>query len=220
MIRLFILARQHQGEDTNWFEDHQDFLTKEKKLRKKRELFEEYVRELKALGYSQPPDPSIALESKRSRPLPHVRKSVCALYHSLSRSLTCAVNVDPDESDDEDQHQVRLCLYVDGFHKVEMDNVAFELTVSTHHNGHTACPLPHSLPATYSSPATPDWYREFLFRARAHVAAGSSPSLALPLKLDDASETQKMNWFWGGWSILGREARPGMNHCSQSFDAH
>jgi hypothetical protein len=32
--------------------------------------------------------------------------------------------------------------------------------------------------------STPDWYREFLFRARAHVAAGSSPSLALPLKLD------------------------------------
>jgi hypothetical protein len=32
--------------------------------------------------------------------------------------------------------------------------------------------------------STSDWYRQFLFRARAHVAAGSSPSLALPLKLD------------------------------------
>ena len=32
--------------------------------------------------------------------------------------------------------------------------------------------------------STPDWYRQFLFRARAHVAAGSSPSLTLPLKLN------------------------------------
>jgi len=34
------------------------------------------------------------------------------------------------------------------------------------------------------SHSIPDWYRQFLFRARAHVAAGSSPPLALPLKLD------------------------------------
>jgi hypothetical protein len=32
--------------------------------------------------------------------------------------------------------------------------------------------------------STPDWYREYLFRARAHVAAGSSPSLTIPPKFD------------------------------------
>jgi hypothetical protein len=45
---------------------------------------------------------------------------------------------------------------------------------------------------THRGSVIPEWYRPFLFRARAHDACGNDPQLALPPKLNDSPDSPEL----------------------------
>jgi hypothetical protein len=46
---------------------------------------------------------------------------------------------------------------------------------------------------THHGPVIPEWYKPFLFRARAHHTRGDNPQLALPPKLNDSPDAPELS---------------------------
>jgi hypothetical protein len=45
---------------------------------------------------------------------------------------------------------------------------------------------------TFQGPIIPDWFRQFLYHTRAHVATNQNPILRLPDKLDDSPDAPEL----------------------------